>query len=130
MEVPYIESLPNGNYYIFYDQSSYNGILHFTHELSVWVCKNGDDILFIQAYEIGCGEDWTYKKDEIELFNQDHPGVMDDIKERLNEYEARKLEQTSHKKKPNRKTKNMDRNDNKNEQTLSHEQDNSKSSLD
>ena len=89
MENPYIEPHPNGNYYIFYDSSTSNGILRFTHELSVWVRKD-DDIHFIQAYEIGCGEDWTYNKEELEMFNFDHPGVLDDIKERLELYEREK----------------------------------------
>lgn len=70
---PVIEKLGNGDYYVGFDNSHYNGLLHFTCEVAIWI-RDGE---FLSAYECACGEDWTYSKDEIDEFDEDHPGIID-----------------------------------------------------
>lgn len=70
---PVIEKLSNGYYYVGFDNSHYNGLLHFTCEVAIWF-RDGE---FLSAYECACGEDWTYSKDEVDEFNGDHPGIID-----------------------------------------------------
>lgn len=70
---PIIQNLGDGKYYLEFDNSTSNGLLRFTHELSLWI----NDGKFSYAYEIGCGEDWDYLEDEIDDFNKDHPGIID-----------------------------------------------------
>ena len=70
---PVIEKLNDGSYYVGFDNSRYNGLLHFTCEVAIWF-RDGE---FLSAYECACGEDWTYSKDEVDEFNGDHPGIID-----------------------------------------------------
>ena len=52
---PVVEDLHNGDYYVGLDCSHSNGILHFTHEVSIWVHKDDNGIKILHADEVTPG---------------------------------------------------------------------------
>lgn len=84
MKNPVIEKLDNGNYYIFLDYSGSNGVLHFTHEISVWAHKDSDGVEILNADEINSGGWFSFTPEELE---DEYPGILEVIKESLQNYE-------------------------------------------
>ena len=82
---PIIENQGNGKYYIGLDRSRSNGILHFTHEVSLWVQKDDNGIKILNADEINSDGWFTLCPKGIE---NKYPGITKYIGELLEEYEV------------------------------------------
>lgn len=87
MKNPVIEDQGNGKYYIDLDYSRSNGVLHFSHELSVWVHKDSDGLEILDADEINSDGWITYTSKELE---DEYPGILKDIEEILTNHENSK----------------------------------------
>lgn len=87
MKNPVIEELGDGKYYIGLDYSRSNGILHFTHEISVCVHKDSDGLEILDADEINSDGWITYTSKELE---DEYPGILKVIEEVLTNYENSK----------------------------------------
>lgn len=82
MKFNYYKMLETNYCEVFVDKSRSNGILHFTHELTVlfqfsWVSGRW---IFVVANEIGL-DDVDYETEEA--FNDGYPDLLDSIKEQL-----------------------------------------------
>lgn len=87
MKNPVIEDQGNGNYYISLDYGRSNGVLHFSHELSVWVHKDTEGLKVLSADEINSDGWISYTPEELE---DEYPGILEVIKESLQNYENSK----------------------------------------
>lgn len=78
MSINYYEE--NGVQYcsVFADYTKSNGILRFTHEVSVIFKKVKDTWKFFSAWHIGVS-DMEWNENEVESFNQTFPGVLDSM---------------------------------------------------
>ena len=60
------------------------GVLKSTHEMQIYLDISEDNkIIFLGAWELGCGSSWSYAQEEIEEFENDHKGLLADIQEKL-----------------------------------------------
>lgn len=84
MKNPIIENQGNGNYYIFLDYGTSNGVLHFSHELSVWVHNDDDGLTILHADEINSDGWVTLCPKGIENV---YPGILKTIEEVIEDYE-------------------------------------------
>jgi len=81
---PIIEKQRNGNYYIGLNYSESNGILRFSHEVSIWVHKDSDDIQILAADEINSDGWFTLCPKGIE---NKYPGITEHVRKLIEEYE-------------------------------------------
>ena len=84
MRNPIVEKQDNGNYYIGLDCSRSNGVLHFSHEVSLWVHKDDNGIKILSADEINADGWVTLCPKGIENV---YPGITKTAKEIIEEYE-------------------------------------------
>lgn len=67
------------------------GILNGSHEMTLTIIVNRVNttprVFFVDAWELGCGEDWSYETEEE--FKQDHPGLLRDIEEAVSDGRAK-----------------------------------------
>lgn len=87
MKNPVIEDQGNGNYYIGLDYGRSNGVLHFSHELSVWVHKDTEGLKVLSADEINSDGWFTLCPKGIE---NAYPGILKTIEGVLTNYENSK----------------------------------------
>ena len=59
------------------------GILRFSEELVLTMKAENGDIVFVNGWEINCGESWTWEKEDLERFELDHPGLLDLVRGEL-----------------------------------------------
>lgn len=86
MKDPVIENLGDGKYYIGLDRGVSNGILHFSHEISIWVHKDAANLKILSADEINSDGWFTLNPKGIE---NKYPGITDFIKKELEKYETK-----------------------------------------
>lgn len=84
MKKPIIENLGKGNYYIGLDYGKSNGILHFSHEISIWAHKDSDNFKILSADEINSDGWLIYTPKELE---DEYPGILKTIEEVIENYE-------------------------------------------
>jgi len=53
------------------------GILRFSEELVLTMRREGDDVAFVNCCEVSCGESWTWEAEDQDMFNADHPGLLE-----------------------------------------------------
>lgn len=80
-----ITNAGDGYYSVDVDRSRSHGILHVTNEISITLRLEEDTLKFVSAWEIGSGGDWDYKKNEVDEFEHDHPGLLDAIRKQFKE---------------------------------------------
>ena len=78
MNYSYYEKDGKQNCEVFADKSSANGLLRFTHEITVWFVKENDEWKYNGAWHIGVSE-VSYDKDDPTLFEIDNPGLLKEI---------------------------------------------------
>lgn len=72
------------HYSVDLDKSRSHGLLHFTHELTIYFMhKPGYKIEFMHADVLNPGGWDTYLEHEIELLEQDYPGAIEEAKKIL-----------------------------------------------
>ena len=71
------------HYSVYLDKSRSNGALHFTHELTIYFIKMHDKIHFAHADVLNSGGWDTYLESEINLLEEDYPGVIEEAKKIL-----------------------------------------------
>lgn len=76
-KVKHVGKLDDGKYYVDIDASGSIGILHFTHEVTIWI-TDGE---FECADEICSGGWYDYSKDEYDMFESNYPGIFAMAKE-------------------------------------------------
>lgn len=83
-------SLMSDTYNVFVDNSKSNGLLNFTNEISLLVMiDNENKLLILDGWEINCGGDKSWEKNEESIFEIDHPGLINEIKEAINKFEEK-----------------------------------------
>ena len=60
------------------------GILRSTRETTLYIDIVNNKVVFRGAWEIHCGESYSYKESELEEFESDHKGLLADIQDKLN----------------------------------------------
>lgn len=78
MKYEYIESEGRKYCNVFFDKSQANGILRFTHEISVAFVLEDDEWKFDSAWHCGVS-DMVWKSDELDSFKQTFPGLYEEM---------------------------------------------------
>lgn len=83
-----VEKISDTNYCVTLDKTTYNGVLRFSKEISVWLCpvKRKEKCFFLSASAVTPGGWFTYDKSEFKDFDLDYPGVIDEATKELLEY--------------------------------------------
>lgn len=81
-----VEKIDEIKYVINLDKTRYNGILRFTHEITIWLELDGYKLIFDCADVINSGGWFTYGWDEQEEFEHDYPGVLEEAYMELRKY--------------------------------------------
>lgn len=84
-----VTKLPTTNVYaVGLDKTRHNGILRFTHEITV--CFKPDPsrnkCYFLEASVISPGGWFTYDIDELDIFDNDYPGVLEEARKELDKF--------------------------------------------
>lgn len=78
-----VEDLGDGKYAVFIDASGNKGLLHFTHEVTIWI-TNGE---FDNADTL-CSGGWiVFSKEDIDDFENTYPGFIDIAKNAIKKLE-------------------------------------------
>lgn len=82
------KSTENGVYIVDLDKTRHNGILRFTHEITVYFKPDPlrNKCYFLEASDLGPGGWITYDIDELDMFNNDYPGVLEEARKELDEF--------------------------------------------
>ena len=84
MKKPVIENNGNGDYYVGLDYGKSNGVLHFSHEISIWAHKDQDGLKILHADEINSDGWFTLCPKGIE---NKYPGISKMVEEVIEDYE-------------------------------------------
>lgn len=70
------------------DKTKHNGILRFTHEITVYFKPDPsrNKCYFITAFVLNSDGWFMYDIDELDMFNDDYPGVLEEARKELDEF--------------------------------------------
>lgn len=70
------------------DKTRHNGILRFTHELTVYFKPDPsrNKCYFLMALALNSDGWFTYDIDELDMFNDDYPGVLEEARKELDKF--------------------------------------------
>lgn len=82
------KSPTSGVYVVDLDKTRHNGILRFTHEITVCfrLDLSRNKYYFLEASVIGPDGWLTYEIDELDMFNDDYPGVLEEARKEVDEF--------------------------------------------
>lgn len=84
-----VTKLPTTNVYaVDLDKTRHNGILRFTHEITVYFKPDPsrNKCYFLMAFAINSDGWLTYDIDELDMFNDDYPGVLEEARKELDKF--------------------------------------------
>lgn len=74
-------------YAVFVDNSRRNGILHFTKEATVYFREYSKDVIVLSHADIITSGGWfDYSYKEMNIFDEDEPGIIDSAIGELKDY--------------------------------------------
>ncbi len=83
------KSSKTGVYIVDLDRTRYNGILRFSHEITVYFkpdpCTR-NEYYFLGASTINPDGWFVYDINELDMFNNDYPGVLEEARKELDEF--------------------------------------------
>lgn len=82
------KSPKTGVYIVDLDKTRHNGILRFTHELTVYFKQDSSQnkCCFLMAMTLNPDGWFMYDIDELDMFNNDYPGVLEEARKELDEF--------------------------------------------
>ena len=87
-----VGKIDNNHYYVDLDRTTYNGILRFSKEITIWINRDGDTFKFESASAITSGGWFTYNTNEQAIFENQYPGcigaALAEIKEYMQNWEV------------------------------------------
>lgn len=84
-----VTKLPTTNVYaVDLDKTRHNGILRFTHEIAVYFKPDPsrNKCYFLEASVVGPDGWLTYDIDELDMFDNDYPGVLEEARKELDKF--------------------------------------------
>lgn len=82
------KSSNTGVYIVDLDKTRHNGILRFTHEMTVYFKPDlsRNKCYFLMAFALNSDGWFMYDIDELDVFNNDYPGVLEEARKELDEF--------------------------------------------
>lgn len=82
------KSSNTGVYIVDLDKTRCNGILRFTHEITVYFKPDSsrNKCYFLMAITLNSDGWFMYDIDELDMFNNDYPGVLEEARKELDEF--------------------------------------------
>lgn len=87
-KLPTFDPYSTGVYAVDLDKTRHNGILRFTHELTVYFKPDPsrNKCYFLMALALNSDGWFTYDIDELDMFDNDYPGVLEEARKELDKF--------------------------------------------